>query len=162
MKKFILNPEYFRNIIFGLEDGFVSTVGVLFGIATAVQDRQYILIAGVITVLVEATSMGAGAYLSEKSSREISPNKKRSARLVVDGVLMFGSYMLAGVICVLPYVFWKVRTAMVVSVLATLGGLFLIGYFPHRRVRRGVEVLVLAGLAMLIGLGAGQLLKGIL
>ena len=154
-----LNTEYFRNLMFGIEDGFVSTAGVMFGIATATSDRRYILIAGIITVIVEATSMGIGAYLSEKSSKELDGRHHHQMKSIIDGIVMFFAYGIAGSLCVAPYALWTPSLAKLVSVIITLIGLFLLGFLPTKSYKRGIEVSALAGVAMFIGYLAGNLLQ---
>ncbi|KKS14240.1 MAG: hypothetical protein UU72_C0051G0009 [candidate division WWE3 bacterium GW2011_GWB1_41_6] len=55
----VFTPEYFRNLLFGAEDSLVSTVGVLFGVASSsAYTQQQILVTGLIVIAVEALSMG--------------------------------------------------------------------------------------------------------
>jgi len=62
----------FRDFVFGIEDSLVSTTGVLTGIAGATLDPKIIILSGIVVVAVEATSMGAGSYLSTKSQKSIN------------------------------------------------------------------------------------------
>lgn len=70
----MLHTKHFRDnirdIVFGLEDGMVSTLGVVVGIAIGSGDRWTTLLAGVVVIFVESLSMSAGSYLSSKSERE--------------------------------------------------------------------------------------------
>jgi len=59
-----------RDIIFGTQDGLVSTLGVLTGIAKGTGDHMTVVIAGFVIVCVESLSMAAGSYLSSKSNRQ--------------------------------------------------------------------------------------------
>lgn len=60
-----------RELVFGLEDSLVSTVGVVIGVAAGTEDRQVVILTGVVLVVVEALSMAAGSFLSSKSHREM-------------------------------------------------------------------------------------------
>lgn len=60
-----------REVVFGAEDGMVSTLGSITGIAVATNNHSTIIIAGLVIVSVESISMGVGAFLSTKSEREI-------------------------------------------------------------------------------------------
>ena len=60
-----------REIIFGLEDGIVSTLGVLVGIATGTNNKSLVILSGLVVIFVESLSMAAGTYLSNKSQQEI-------------------------------------------------------------------------------------------
>lgn len=59
-----------RDAVFGTQDGLISTLGVLTGIAAGTQSREAVTIAGFVIVVVESLSMAAGSYLSSKSQRE--------------------------------------------------------------------------------------------
>lgn len=60
-----------REFVFGIQDGLISTVGLLAGMHAAVFSRFVILMAGTAAILSGAFSMAAGAYLSSKSEKEI-------------------------------------------------------------------------------------------
>ena len=64
-----------REIVFGMEDGMVSTLGSVTGIAAATQDPFTTVLAGLVIISVESISMGVGSYLSNKSEREIDERK---------------------------------------------------------------------------------------
>ena len=59
-----------REVVFGLNDGVVSTIGFLFGVAGALPRHEMVLIAGLTEVLAGAVSMFFGGYLSTKSQQE--------------------------------------------------------------------------------------------
>lgn len=62
--------ESLREIVFGLEDGIVSTLGAVTGIAVGTGDPFIVILSGVVVIFVESLSMGAGTYLSSKSEHE--------------------------------------------------------------------------------------------
>ena len=59
-----------REAIFGTQDGLISTLGALTGIAAGTQNREAVIVAGLVIIVVESLSMAAGSYLSSKSQRE--------------------------------------------------------------------------------------------
>ena len=59
-----------KEIVFGLEDGMVSTLGAITGIAIGTQTHSTIVLAGMVIIAVESISMGIGSYLSSKSSTD--------------------------------------------------------------------------------------------
>ena len=80
------NPEYIhhrnhkslasiRELVFGLEDGMVSTLGAITGIATATGSHFTVILAGLVIISVESISMSIGSYLSSKSARGIDERK---------------------------------------------------------------------------------------
>ena len=60
-----------REVIFGVNDGLVSTLSLVSGVAGAAVGRGVVLLAGVAGLLSGAISMAAGAYISTKSQREV-------------------------------------------------------------------------------------------
>ena len=60
-----------RELIFGVNDGLVSTLSLVSGVAGANPGRGVVLLAGVAGLLAGAISMAAGAYISSKSEREV-------------------------------------------------------------------------------------------
>lgn len=59
-----------REAVFGIQDGLISTLGALTGIAAGTQSRDVVVISGFVIVAVESLSMAAGSYTSSKSQRE--------------------------------------------------------------------------------------------
>jgi VIT1/CCC1 family predicted Fe2+/Mn2+ transporter len=60
-----------RAAIFGLNDGLVSNLSLIMGVAGANVGRTAILVAGVAGLVAGAFSMGAGEYLSMRVQREL-------------------------------------------------------------------------------------------
>lgn len=69
------NTATIRETIFGSEDGMVSTLGSVTGIAAATADPYTVLLAGCVIISVESISMAVGSYLSSKSERAIDERK---------------------------------------------------------------------------------------
>ncbi|MGH7829065.1 MAG: VIT1/CCC1 transporter family protein [Candidatus Binatia bacterium] len=59
-----------REIIFGMNDGLVTTVGFLAGVTGSIAESRYILLAGMAEIVAGAVSMSIGGYLATKSQRE--------------------------------------------------------------------------------------------
>ncbi len=64
-----------RAAIFGANDGLVSNLSLIMGVAGASSDNKVIVIAGVAGVLAGAFSMAAGEYISMQSQRELFENQ---------------------------------------------------------------------------------------
>lgn len=64
-----------RELVFGLEDGLVSTMGAIAGIAAGTENGGVVVLSGLVIIAVEALSMTAGSYLSNKSHREMLEKK---------------------------------------------------------------------------------------
>lgn len=69
-----------REVVFGAEDGMVSTLGTITGIAIGTGDHFVVVLAGIVIIAVESISMGVGSYLSSKSEKEVDEQKIREER----------------------------------------------------------------------------------
>jgi predicted membrane protein (TIGR00267 family) len=211
-----------RDAVFGIQDGLVSTLGALTGIAVGTQNRNAVAIAGLVIITVESLSMAAGSYLSSKSQKqllermlkdeeesiekdpqgekkeiwemyrarhytdkEIAMIEKRlfsDKKLLLEdmahkelgicprtleepganAVVMGVSYVVGGMIPMVPYLIFSLPTALPVSVLVTVGTLFVFGGLKGMLVkqpwwRSGLEMLFVAGLAGAAGYFIGRL-----
>ncbi len=59
-----------REVVFGFNDGMVSTVGFVVGVAAALSNPKIVLITGLAEVMAGSFSMFFGSYLSTKNQRE--------------------------------------------------------------------------------------------
>lgn len=160
-----INKEYFRSSIFGIEDALVSTTGMVVGISAGSSNPRFVVMASLVTVIVEALSMGAGEYLSEKSVNELSSLSrfKHSSRLL-GGIIMFVSYFLAGLVPVIPMLLFEYPQSAFIGTFMALVGLYTLGFIKGRvvgisSVRSGFQVLLVGGLATLAGLIVGILFR---
>jgi vacuolar iron transporter family protein len=90
--------------------------------------------------------------------------KKHQDKPQVSGLLMFGSYILAGLIPLLPVVFLDYPQSVYVSVCLALISLFLLGFIKGKvlstnPLRGGVKILVVGGIATLLGATIGLLFR---
>src|SRR2546425_12881211 len=58
-----------REIIFGLNDGVISTIGFLAGVTATLGDVRTIALGGIAAAIAGAVAMGVGAFVSSKSQR---------------------------------------------------------------------------------------------
>src|SRR5262249_57252681 len=59
-----------RDVILGMNDGVVTTIGFLAGVPGSIAQSRYILLAGMAEIVAGAISMALRAYLATKSQRE--------------------------------------------------------------------------------------------
>ncbi len=80
--------ENVRDVVFGLEDSLVSTLGTVTGVAVGTQDVSLVVLSGIILIVVEAISMAAGSYLSSKSATELYQQRAKQdhARVLSENV----------------------------------------------------------------------------
>src|SRR5215469_1295181 len=60
-----------REIVFGVQDGILTTLGIITGVGVAEGDRSAVFISGFLAVLAGSLSMAVGEYLGGKSEREV-------------------------------------------------------------------------------------------
>jgi vacuolar iron transporter family protein len=64
---------FLRNVVYGFNDGLTANFGLVAGVigATAAQQHQLVIVAGVAGVIADALSMGSSGYLAAKSEQEV-------------------------------------------------------------------------------------------
>jgi len=60
-----------RDLVFGMEDGLVSNLGLILGVFVGGATTRVVVLAGLATMFAGAFSMSAGSYLSAKSQKEV-------------------------------------------------------------------------------------------
>ena len=160
MKK--IHEDYLRSTVFGFQDALVSTTGVIAGVAAGTSNKELIVLAGVVAIAVEALSMGAGQYLSEKSVHELDKEGKHTDNLYIGAGLMFFAYLFGGLVPLTPIILFALPVATTVSIVAALIGLFILGFIKAKLVKvnpvkSAIEMFVLGGLATLIGVFVGKM-----
>lgn len=60
-----------REFVFGIQDGLLSTVGLLSGVAAATQSQLTVIITGVAAAVTGGVSMATGSYLAARTEKEI-------------------------------------------------------------------------------------------
>lgn len=159
-----ITASYIRTFIFGVEDSLVSTVGLLSGIAIAGVSRPTIFLTGIVLIFVEAFSMAVGSYLSENTAEEYIRHTKEPLRVSLTvAAIMFFSYFISGFVPLLPYRAFNVQHAFWTSILLSLTFLFILGLIGARLarvplMRRGFRMLTVGGVAIAVGILAGQIM----
>ena len=60
-----------RQVVFGVQDGILTTLGIVTGVGVAEGERSTVVIAGMIALLAGSLSMGVGEFLGGRSEREV-------------------------------------------------------------------------------------------
>lgn len=161
--KSIVSPLLIRNVVFGVEDSLVSTVGVLTGIASVHIARETLILAGVVYIIVEGFSMAAGSYLSEESVQEFNAKSDvQNSNALVGGVIMFISSISAGFLVLASYFLIPSDLALYVSVCVALTALGILGYV-HAKIShvkplpRVIRMVIVGGIAIVLGIVVGHL-----
>jgi vacuolar iron transporter family protein len=159
----LLNKDYLRSVIFGVEDSLVSTTGLIAGLSVGSAYKSVVVLGGIVAIFIEAVSMGAGEYLSDDAVKDLD-KVKRASNPLISGLLMFTSYLLAGFVPLVPILLLPLGSAIYLSVLLALTGLFLLGYSKgkilHTSPLRGaLKIFIVGGLATGLGMAVGFAFK---
>lgn len=214
--------ENIREIVFGAQDGMVSTLGAITGIAVGSQSHFAVILAGIAIISVESVSMAIGSYIStlserrmmerilheereeindypkeeeleleelyikdgwpealakemartaaqdehlmlkEMAYRELNISPESMEHPLKNGVFMFFSYIVGGLIPLSSYFFLPLGVAIAVSTGVTLLGLFALGagvshFTKQRWFTAGARTFVFGGVALLVGYLVGVL-----
>ena len=155
--------------VFGVQDGIVSTFGLVMGVAGAQVSPEAVLIAGIAGAVSGAVSMGAGEYVSVKVQRElleargdghdwggtVSPSRAAMANS--------GLFVLGASFPLLPFLFLVGLPAVATSTVLSVTALFVAGALLTRMTKRspvasGMRMLIIGGGAGVLGYLVGSLL----
>jgi VIT1/CCC1 family predicted Fe2+/Mn2+ transporter len=73
-----------RELVFGIQDGLISTVGLLAGVQGATESATVVIITGLTAMFSGAISMAAGSYLSSNAQKEIFDKELREAEILAE------------------------------------------------------------------------------
>ena len=65
-----------REVVFGANDGLVSNVALIAGLAGGTSDARIIVLGGIAGMVAGTVSMALGAYVSTKSEREFRESEE--------------------------------------------------------------------------------------
>lgn len=60
-----------RELVFGIQDGILTTLGIVTGVGEAEGKHWFVIISGLLGLVSGALSMGVGEYLGSKAEREV-------------------------------------------------------------------------------------------
>lgn len=159
-----IHEDYLRSGLFGIQDGLVSTTGIVVGISTGIEDKAIIILASLVAITVEASSMAAGQYSSEKAVHQMDKTGKHTDSLVLGAAIMFFGYFLGGMVPVLPTILLNQPEARIIAIISAFVGLFILGYVKgkivdHKPLRSAVELFIIGAIATTVGLVVGNLFR---
>ena len=83
-KQVIESRARIREFVFGIQDGLISTVGLLAGVQGATESNIVVIITGLTAMFSGAISMAAGSYLSSGAQKEIFDKELREAEAMAE------------------------------------------------------------------------------
>lgn len=106
--------QYLGEFVYGAIDGTVTTFAVVAGAVGAGLNSKVIVILGFANLIADGFSMGASAYLSAKSERDLHLRKEKDKgneaaesdhTPLQDGITTFGAFVVVGLVPFILYVF---------------------------------------------------------
>lgn len=167
---------YIAEVIYGANDGIITTFAVVAGVAGATLDPAIVLILGVANLFADGFSMGASNYLSRRSTLEYERSRgdvEKGRPPLSTATATFLAFVLAGWAPLLPYIlalefegFLAAEVAFPVSLAAAASAFFLVGasrtiVTDRAWYRAGGEMLAVGMLAAAVAYTVGSLLGGL-
>ena len=162
--------HYIRDLVYGANDGIITTFAVVAGVAGGNLSRTAVLVVGVANLAADGMSMAVGNFLSiraNESAREADNLPEEEASPARHAMATFLAFLVAGSLPLVPYVLPVVETARFVwSLVLTLGSLFIVGALrtvvtTDRWWRAGLEMLLLGAIVAGAAYGAGALIAAV-
>ena len=83
-KQVIESRVRIREFVFGIQDGLISTVGLLAGVQGVTESNIVVIITGLTVMFSGAISMATGSYLSSGAQKEIFDKELREAEAMAE------------------------------------------------------------------------------
>ena len=158
-----LARHYLKDMIYGANDGIITTFAVVSGVAGASLQPRVVLLLGFGSLLADGFSMAASNFLAIRSdeaahrSRDEEPEEPYPLR---HSTVTFIAFVLAGLVPLISYVLTLREVAFLYSVGMTLVTLFLVGAaraaVTHQRWWwSGAEMLGVGAIAAAVAYGIG-------
>ncbi|AFK20687.1 hypothetical protein E6P09_03050 [Haloferax mediterranei ATCC 33500] len=163
--------RYLPEIIYGANDGIITTFAVVSGVAGAALSPGIVIILGFANLFADGFSMGMSNYLSERSEEDyhdavgISRVRTDGKTPVKTAVATFLAFIIAGWAPLLPYVF-RLEPLFPTAIAVTGAAFFLVGasrsLVTNRSwVANGGEMFVVGMAAATVAYAVGKLLAGV-
>ena len=163
--------HYLRDLIYGANDGIITTFAVVAGVTGASLSTTVILILGVSNLLADGFSMAASNFLSMRSDADVREDEGEARDMdespFKNGLATFLAFVACGSVPLVAYVIpmsGDIRFPL--TVVLTLLTLFAVGAsrsFVTRRswLRNGLEMLAVGALAAVVAFVLGASVAGL-
>jgi VIT1/CCC1 family predicted Fe2+/Mn2+ transporter len=163
--------HYIRDVIYGANDGIITTFAVVAGVTGGALSTHAVLIVGVANLFADGLSMGVGNYLSIRSHESAlaavgRPEEESSP--IRHGLATLLAFVAAGAVPLLPYGFRATAAdRFALSVLLTFAALFVVGasraaVTTERWWSAGLEMLLLGIAVAAAAYGSGAIVASII
>lgn len=165
-----LARHYIRDLVYGANDGIVTTFAVVAGVAGGALSHTAVLVIGAANLFADGLSMGIGNFLAiraHESAREAERLPEEEAYPSRHGLATFLAFVVAGAVPLLPYVFGTLQSGRLLgSAILTFLALFIVGAARSTVTagtwwRTGLEMLLLGALVAGAAYGAGAIVASV-
>ncbi len=159
-------PHYLPDLVYGANDGIITTFAVVFGVVGASLSERVIVILGFANLLADGFSMGASNYLARRSNVEIDEPDARTDALRHAAATIAG-FVIAGLVPLAAYLAPIGNDSRLPAAIGlTAAALFGVGAsrsFVTKRgfLRSGAEMLLVGSLAAGVAFAIGALVAGV-
>jgi VIT1/CCC1 family predicted Fe2+/Mn2+ transporter len=163
--------HYVRELIYGANDGIITTFAVVAGVAGGGLPLRVVLIIGAANLFADGLSMAVGNYLSIRAHESVLETQQlpeEEASPFRHGCATFLAFVAAGIVPLLPYTIpFESIDRFVASIALTLGALFGVGasralIASVRWWQAGLEMLVLGSIVAAVAYGSGAVVATVL
>jgi VIT1/CCC1 family predicted Fe2+/Mn2+ transporter len=161
--------HHIGDLVFGANDGIVTTFAVVSGVTGAALNPRIIIILGIANLLADGIAMGAGNYLGMRSEQEYQKSlsgtiREGSLHAAGHGAAIFLAFVAAGSVPLLPFIFMPTADVFLLSSFATAATLFAVGSLRTFVTRArwfvsGLEMLIIGSIAAAAAYMVGRLLR---
>lgn len=165
-----LAQHYLKDLVYGANDGIITTFAVVAGVAGAQLDVRIVLILGLANLLADGFSMGASNFLAIRSDEAV----RRSQNLAVvepfpgrHSTATFAAFVVAGSVPLVSYVLLdEGGDPFLLAAFLTLATLFLVGAARSLVTRArwwasGLEMLGVGSIAAAVAYAVGAFVEGL-
>jgi VIT1/CCC1 family predicted Fe2+/Mn2+ transporter len=160
--------HYVGDLVYGANDGLITTFTVVSGVAGARLAPSVVVILGLVNLLADGFSMGASSFLSIRSAAGAEGRDRGVREPLLHGSATFGAFLLIGFVPLVSHLVpaWN-DSAYAMSCLLTGSALFTVGAFralviPGAWIWRGLEMLFIGALAAAVAFGVGRFTAGLI
>jgi vacuolar iron transporter family protein len=163
--------HYIRELIYGANDGIITTFAVVAGVSGGGLPLRVVLIIGAANLFADGLSMAVGNYLSIRAHESVLETQnlpEEEASPVRHGAATFLAFVLAGAVPLAPYIIPAMPIdRFALSIAFTLLALFAVGASRAlianlRWWRAGFEMLALGALVAGVAYGCGAVVSAML
>lgn len=159
--------KYIGDLVYGANDGIITTFAVVAGVAGANLSAKVVIILGVSNLLADGFSMATSNYLARKSENDYEKAQGLEVAMndvpIKNAIATFVAFVVAGSVPLVPYVFNISTNLFSFAIVATAIALFIVGSLRTRVShvkwwRGGLEMLFVGALAALVAYFIGAFL----